>query len=307
MKMVDNYTPIETLTGSLTIFERELKRLRWKPELPDLHEADVIHAWIILAFMPMIACLLVAVGAFFYLLTRSLPIWSIPTLIAIVVIIVPILLTLAISLYTVSATINFWHDRVQHEPLDLLRLTMPTDEVLLAQLLAVAELVVWRGMRWEAAIRLIQGIVAGVIIWAALLGMLALIPFLDTIRSTTLIVSETIWVAIWLRLYVREPLWRMRVLVAMSVSAASQSQDTNPTMIEAAGTTLGLILLQFGSVTAIGWVTLTLINMDRTGWWIIAWFVAGCFLTERLARAGYGALHDWYTRRTLHTLQGAAD
>lgn len=302
MKLLDNYSPLDLLKRPLTVFNYEVNRMRWQPELPDPRKKDMARVWEVLRWLIALSIL-------------SFPLVSafgtmISVLIIGIIVLGPWVASVIADLYTVSNAVMFWRTRAQIETLDVLRLTMPNDEAMLDSLRGATELMAWRGMRWETALRAFLPL-CGFVACAA--GGIALVASLGQTGSPREMVRFVLglcliaWLVRLFFVYVREPLWRMRTLVAMSILIASRTQDTNSGILVASGIAMLLKVVQLTVYVFLIIGTVSLFGFDRWDRELesAVWLGAGCLVVPGSVRIAYQRLHRWFTRETIRVMQGA--
>ena len=307
MKLLDGYSPLDLLKRPLTIFNHEVGRMRWKPELPDLHKADWARVWtVVRTIILMIVIALVVMSLdrptqwYFGWITLGITSGTIFLL--------PWLVGVVADLFSVSSAVTFWHARAREDTLDMLRLTLPEDAELLNSMRAVAELMAWRGMRWETALRAFLSLCMFIACGGATVAVVGNLYF-ARIRPDLASVVFSLCVIAWLvrlfMMYLREPMWRMRALVAMSILVASRTRDTNSAFLIASGIAMCLKLVQVTVAVLLTIVTLNTFNQRGRDVMSIVWFALGSLVVPWLVRRAYRAVHGWCTRQTLRVMQGA--
>jgi hypothetical protein len=167
-------------------------------------------------------------------------------------------------------------------------------------------------MRWEMALRSVIPFCAiGLVIAAGLVLLFGILTSSTrgglNVEIGLLLILFAIWLVRMMMLYLREPLWRMRMLVALGIAVADNIKEMNMAILVGSAVGLGLKVLQIGVVT--GSVILSIYTLRPQTNPIIAafWLVIGGVFVTRLVRAGYTKLHAWFTRVTLRSLQGEPD
>lgn len=295
--MNDNYTPATSSTLD-PIFEREFVKLSWTPDLATLRREDWAFAWMISAASIMVLFVMVPCSI-------GIPTFGqgIVSAIAIFALLAPIAATVGADLYMTAVVAMYWHSRTRGETLDVLRLAAPDDFTFLTAYQRVAEIMTWRAMRLEMGVRAV--IPAGLL----LLGIFTIPALvletaralrtneLDLLANVYGLVGIILSVAL---LYLREPLWRMRVMVALTLGIASRVRETNAAILLAGGAALALKLLQGMSL----WLLLSL------SFWLMAtdspllplWFVTLTVGLNLVVRRVYATAHRWLTHETIRHL-----
>jgi hypothetical protein len=313
MKMYDNYSPLDLLHKpfSNAIFLHEINRLKWSPEFEDIRNADWIFVWKVLGLQLGVLLALMWLSSYRAFAPLAVPFFTV--LVPVIVLFGPLVYTIAIDLRAVLLCVTFWHARTQADGLDLVRLTAPTDEALLTVLQVAGELNVWRGMRWEMALRGFDTIggVATCVAFGIYLSTYLLLTSSDDVHyyDNAVVVLLAIWAIRLLLMYIREPLWRMRTLVALSITVASRIPETNAAILTASAAALFLKLMQLAGAAALFMITLaftqTADGQEVPYQAISIWLIGSGLLTTPLVRGGYGLLHTVCTWLTLRTMQGA--
>ena len=300
MKMYDNYSPLDLLKRpfSSPIFKYEVKQLRWSPEFEDVRSADWVFTWKVFGFQ--IALVIVLVGLRpYWTLANALLFAVMP----IIVLLGPFIFTVIVDFRTVLVSISFWHAHTYANGLDLLRLTMHTDTDLLNMLRAIAELTVWRGMRWEMALRgfVAIGGIAGIVLYA--LEPVARFSNFINFWAITLI---PLWIIRMSMLYLREPLWRMRTLVALSIAVAAYIPDTNAALLVASALALCLKVMQLAGAGIVLYLTFVITRSDPDQGLLLI-VIPSWLLVTPIVRTAYDVLHGFCTGLTLRSLLETSD
>jgi hypothetical protein len=292
------------LRRPLTIFNYEIKRMRWKADLPNPRRQDMARIWQVLRWLILTILIGVVIGR----INRPAA-WSIASAWAFVVLLGPWIVGLIADLYTVSNVVMFWRSRAREEELDILRLTMPNDEVLLDNMRAAAEVAVWGGMRWETALRSFLPL-CGFIVCAGV-GIVLIFSYGQTrvpreMPQLAFGLSMILWLVRLFFLYVREPLWRMRTLVALSIAVASRTREGNSGVLIASGIAACLKVVQIAVVTMLILATVNLFTFDwrYREYEAALWLIAGSAIVPWGIHFLYAVLHGWCTLLTLYNLVG---
>jgi hypothetical protein len=198
--------------------------------------------------------------------------------------------------------------------LDLLRVTRRDDGVLLLAYQAAAEMRAWRTMRIETITRMvipaIFAIIAILVSPALITGLLYFLSPRQWFMLFFLFTIAVFWVRMLL-LYIREPLLRMRVVVAISICVALRIRDTSTAMLLSSGIVGLLRLLQFAVLYALVEVTLRLFTSnlavyDDISFGFIAWlWLLSSFLMPAV-RWGYQRAGDWLLRLSVASLRSSS-
>ncbi|MBX3086804.1 MAG: hypothetical protein KF716_34545 [Anaerolineae bacterium] len=307
--MLETYSPYSLLTRPNPIFERERRGLTWQPSetLPLFSTTGlyVIAATGVVLFL--------AAG----MLSRE-PGWNstgriLPLLMGIYLVMQVVVSFLA-DLYIIVQGINVWQARHQHGQWDIVRLTPVDEEALIHTYRALIELRVWRVAQIETTLRLA---LPGVVVFVVALGSWLLPIVLLVIAATIFDVAGLGTVALFTALgyflgqlgvaYLREPIWRMRIITAMSMWSAARFADPTAALLNASAYALGWRLLPVVALLGIYAVASALLTLPigtfASGVLTAVWVGGVGFVLNRVSGAMYVRVSEFFARRVIALLR----
>jgi hypothetical protein len=307
--VLESYSPYSLVPRSNPIFERERRGLTWQAsdKLP-LFSTNGLY-------------LIVAVGVGLYILSGVLarePVWhstgrTLPILIGLYLL-MQVLVSVAADIYIIVQSINVWQARHQHGEWDIVRLTPVDEEALIHTYRALIQLRVWRVVQIETTLRLA---LPGVLVFVIALGSWILPILLLVVAAMIFDVSGLGTVALFTALgyfagqlgvaYLREPIWRLRVISAMSMWSAARFADPTTALLSATASVLGLRLFPLAVLFGIYAVATTLLGLPigvfASGALAALWIGGFGAILNRASRAFYVRLGDFYARRVIGLLR----
>jgi hypothetical protein len=307
--LLESYSPFSLLSRPNPIFERERRQLAWS-------EADTLPL-----FSTTGLYMIGAAGVTLFVVSNMLshePAWNsagrtIPLLIG-VYFLLQVVVSFAADLYIIIQTINLWQGRNQQGQWDIVRLTPVDEEALIHTYRALIQLRVWRSVQIETTLRLA---LPGVIVFVVALGSWLLPILLLIVAATIFDLSGLGTVALFTALgyflgqlgiaYLREPIWRLRVITAMSLWSAARFSEPTIALLHAAANALGMRLLPVVvllGIYAVASVLLTLpIGIFASGVLTALWIGGIGFFLNRISRNAYVYLSELYARRVIGLLR----
>ncbi len=222
------------------VFDAELRRWRLMGRFPD----QLRFAQTVVYGLPILS----AMGwAAFQTLSGRLTMFSSSVLIALVTLLLGT--TVVVDAVYALITVGTFNTEIQQGQWDLLRLTPLLPEQIYAAKFSIAQLRVFRWMVVEAGVRVLC------------LSLLLLEIALQTVRS---IVSYPLYLpSIWLNtlillilfpllyMFVMEPFWRMRTMVAIGCAASARVEQRGGALFMALAGAFMLRLVQIGAIAGI--------------------------------------------------------
>jgi hypothetical protein len=309
--VLETYTPYSLLTRPNPIFERERATLRLSPA-----EERLPH----FSFTGLYLIGLVGVAALIgvpWLLRNprleSLGAW-LPLLCA-VYLVLQWLVSLGADGYVIVQSINQWQLRQQREHWDVVRLTPVGESAVVHAFRALIELRVWRTVQIETTMRLvlpglpILAVVLGSWVLPILLALVLVVAFDigEGLGTVALLVALGYFLGQLGIAYLREPVWRMRTVTALSMWAAARFAEPPLALLSAVCGTLLLRLVPALLLAAVYQIALLLLALPIGDLWAgmaaAAWIGAvGVALTPG-ARLLHGRLTDVFTQRVIDLLR----
>lgn len=294
---LDVYSPFRLVRAPNPLFEREMR-------LAGLHYSLQYETHIDFEEIMAFSGLAILIFAFLVIGVASVLFTTIGLWLPVLFVTTQIVISLGVDVYGIARTTAHWAIHARADKLDLLRLTDLSETDIVSAFAAINQLRLWKALRLETLLRML----IPAILWIPLGFAMVMTVFAPVLILTSLFSDRTALVVLGafeavaimafalLILYLVEPLWRMRAIVALSLFMAARLRDNNIAIFLAVAVAFGWRLLLVAGATwlAINTVWILMLSppgVDNLGslWTLSALSILTCALIPVL-RVVYGIM-----------------
>ncbi|MFN8421375.1 MAG: hypothetical protein U0528_19350 [Anaerolineae bacterium] len=295
--MLENYSPLSLITRSNAIFDREL------PRITTNFQRSVISG----ELTALAGILQIALMLFIPLLYRVVD----PQIPQIAVALaaplaLQLLLSLILDIHGCLTAISLWQNFYRQERWDAVRLTALAEDDVVQAFYALAQVKLWTATRFESSLRLVLpgllltlGSVCSLPI-GLIVGLVAISDF-GSFGNAILFAALCGFMFSFGLTYVREPVWRLRLVTALALWSAARINGVSAALLAGAGVLL-LRLVQFSAVYLIYlgalWLSAAPVGNFAVGVVLGVYFALLAVLLNPVMRLFHGYLSRWLIAQT---------